>query len=95
MVKPKILIAVPAGIAAIPGLASACAMCGLSPGDTAGHAFNTSVLFMLAGPYVTVSVVGGLLYLSWRKWRKEAAQHAAAAVNDTIAGPKKSTEAGV
>ena len=56
-----------AAIAAAPKVASACAMCGLSPGDHAEHAFNTSVLFMLAGPYLTIGAVGGILYVAWRR----------------------------
>src|SRR5262249_11678375 len=42
--------AVGTAIAAAPQIANACAMCGLSPGDHAGHAYNTSVLFMLSAP---------------------------------------------
>jgi hypothetical protein len=67
-----------AAIAAAPQIANACAMCGLSPGDHTSHAFNTSVLFMLAGPYLTVGAVGGVLYLAWRR-----AQHHAAGPNHT------------
>ncbi|HXW84307.1 MAG TPA: hypothetical protein VEJ86_07870 [Candidatus Binataceae bacterium] len=44
-------------------------MCGLSPGDHAGHAYNTSVLFMLAGPYVVFSLLGGVVYLAYRRSR--------------------------
>ena len=55
----SIVTAILAGIAAAPQFANACAMCGLSPGDSAGHAYNTSVLFMLAGPYITVLAIGG------------------------------------
>ena len=54
-------------LAMAPKVASACAMCGLSPGDHAEHAFNTSVLFMLAGPYLTVGAVGGILFFAWRR----------------------------
>ena len=64
-------------IAMAPKVASACAMCGLSPGDHAEHAFNTSVLFMLAGPYLTIGAVGGILYFAWRR-----AQH-----HENPAGP--------
>jgi len=49
-------------IAVSPRIASACAMCGLSPGDHAGHAFNTSVLFMLASPYVSFAAIGGITW---------------------------------
>jgi hypothetical protein len=54
-------------IAAAPGIASACAMCGLPPGDHAGHAYNASVLFMLAGPYVTFGVIGAVLFWFWHR----------------------------
>jgi hypothetical protein len=50
-----------------PSLATACAMCGLSPGDALGHAFNTSVLFMLLGPYVTFGLIGGAVYFRYRR----------------------------
>jgi hypothetical protein len=53
-----------------PQVASACAMCGLSPGDSAGHAFNTSVLFMLLGPYVTFGAIGGIVVFAIRRGRK-------------------------
>jgi hypothetical protein len=54
-------------VAAAPGLANACAMCGLSPGDHAGHAFNTSVLFMLLSPYVSFAAIGGITYFVYRR----------------------------
>jgi hypothetical protein len=57
-------------IASAPGVASACAMCGLSPGDHAGHAYNTSVLFMLAGPYVTFGLIGGLIFYLWHRAKR-------------------------
>ena len=54
-------------VAASPQIASACAMCGLSPGDHAGHAFNTSVLFMLASPYVSFAAIGGITWFVYRR----------------------------
>lgn len=57
------------------GVANACAMCGLSPGDHAIRAFNTSVLFMLAGPYVTIAAISAILYGAYRRSiRKPAPQ---------------------
>jgi hypothetical protein len=57
-------------VAASPRIAIACAMCGLSPGDHAGHAFNTSVLFMLLSPYVSFAAIGGITYfVYWRSTR--------------------------
>ena len=54
-------------VAAAPRLANACAMCGLSPGDHAGHAYNTSVLFMLLSPYVSFAAIGGITYYVYRR----------------------------
>ncbi len=56
-------------IAVAPRIASACAVCGLGPNDVGGHAFNSSVLFMMAIPYTTVALIGGAFYLTWRKAR--------------------------
>jgi len=54
-------------VAASPRIASACAMCGLAPGDHAGHAYNTSVLFMLASPYVSFAAIGGITWFVYRR----------------------------
>jgi len=54
-------------VAAVPRLANACAMCGLSPGDHAGHAYNSSVLFMLASPYISFFAIGGVVYFVYRR----------------------------
>ena len=54
-------------IALAPQVANACAVCGLGPNDVGGHAFNSSVLFMMAVPYTTVALIGGAVYLTWRK----------------------------
>jgi hypothetical protein len=48
-------------------VASACAVCGLGPNDVGGHAFNSSVLFMMAVPYTTFALIGGAVYLTWRR----------------------------
>jgi len=69
MMKLKGAVSMIAGmlVAASPRIASACAMCGLSPGDHAGHAFNTSVLFMLASPYVSFAAIGGITWYVYRR----------------------------
>jgi len=58
-------------IAMAPRIASACAVCGLGPNDVGGHAFNSSVLFMIAAPYITFAVIGGAIYFAWRKHRAQ------------------------
>ena len=63
------LLAVATGVVVTtaPRIASACAVCGLGPNDVGGHAFNNSVLFMMAVPYTTVALIGGAVYLTWRR----------------------------
>ncbi len=70
--KAAVISIVSVIVSAAPRIANACAMCGLSPGDSAGHAYNTSVLFMLAGPYLTFGSIAGLVYMAyWRTTRRE------------------------
>ena len=69
-------------IALAPQMANACAVCGLGPNDVGGHAFNSSVLFMMAVPYTTVALIGGAFYLTWRKARARREE-------SSIAGPPK------
>lgn len=57
-------------IALAPRAANACAVCGLGPNDVGGHAFNSSVLFMMAVPYGTVALIGGAFYFTWRRARR-------------------------
>jgi len=66
------LLAIATGLASLtiplaPRVASACAVCGLGPNDVGGHAFNSSVLFMMAIPYSTVALIGGAVYFTWRR----------------------------
>jgi hypothetical protein len=54
-------------IALAPRVARACAVCGLGPNDVGGHAFNSSVLFMMAVPYSTFALIAGAVYFTWRR----------------------------
>ncbi len=67
-----------AAFLAVPRIAHACAMCGLSPGDHEIRAFNASVLFMLSAPYLIVAVIGGVLYGAYSLARRKARTDAAA-----------------
>ncbi|MGH7949104.1 MAG: hypothetical protein ACREQF_07770 [Candidatus Binataceae bacterium] len=55
-----------------PDVARACSSCGMDANDKSAAAYKTSVLAMLAGPYVTVLGIGGALYLVWRKSKRES-----------------------
>jgi len=74
--RPKRLLTIASGltaglttmtIALAPRVANACAVCGLGPNDVGGHAFNSSVLFMMAVPYTTCALIGSFVYLAWRR----------------------------
>jgi hypothetical protein len=54
-------------VAAAPRLANACATCGLSDDSHALHAYKSSVLFMLASPYVSFAAIGGITYFVYRR----------------------------
>lgn len=54
-------------LALAPQAANACAVCGLGPNDVGGHAFNSSVLFMMAVPYSTFVLIAGAMYWTWRR----------------------------
>ncbi len=73
------LMAMPAAVLvfAIPKMALACAMCGLPIGDHATHAYNTSVLFMLSGPYFTVAAIGGILFVAYRRAQRKQRESSA------------------
>jgi len=62
-------------VALAPRVAVACAVCGLGPNDVGGHAFNSSVLFMIAAPYLTFAVVGGAMFWAYRAHRKQNSSH--------------------
>ena len=66
-------------VGAVPRVADACAMCGLPPGDTAGHAYNASVLFMLAGPYFPVLAIGAIVFAMWKRAQRRPRGQAATA----------------
>jgi len=66
-VRPNWLAALAATIvAALARDAHACAMCGLPPGDIGTHAYNTSVLFMLATPYTVVLIGAVVAFFAYR-----------------------------
>jgi hypothetical protein len=60
----------PMSIALAPRLANACAVCGLDGNGQASRAFKHSVLFMISAPYVAFMIVGGVMYMAWRKARR-------------------------
>jgi hypothetical protein len=50
-----------------PLAAHACAVCVTGAGDPTADAFNWSVLFLMAMPYLVVGAIGGGLFLTYRR----------------------------
>jgi hypothetical protein len=65
--RAAVMTTIGAILAAAPGLANACATCGLGEGDHAFKAYRSSVLFMLASPYVSFFAIGGVVYFIYRR----------------------------
>lgn len=57
---------------AIPKPAWACAVCGLPAGDHAAHAFDTSILFMMAVPYTVCALAAVVGWCAYRNARRRA-----------------------
>jgi hypothetical protein len=69
--KAAVVTTVTAMVAAAPRLANACATCGLSDADHALHAYKASTLFLVASPYVSFAVIGGVTFLAYRRSRRQ------------------------
>ena len=74
---PAVVVALAAAIALRPAalFAQGCAMCRTAlggPNDPLGVGMNTSILFMMAMPFVMVGSVGAwITYMYWRGGRDE------------------------
>ncbi len=67
--KTEIALALALVMAAanIPAVAQACSVCFSGDGDALTHAFNWSVGFLLAAPYVVAGTIAGCLVLAYRR----------------------------
>ncbi len=76
LVMAKPLAAVAAVFVAVMARdAHACAMCGLPAGDVATHAYNSSVIFMLATPYTVLLIGAVVAFFAYRNGiRRQTAQ---------------------
>ena len=52
---------------ASPLTVEACAVCVTGAGDATTDAFNWSVLFLMAAPYLVVGTIAGGLFLAYRR----------------------------
>jgi hypothetical protein len=67
LMKRQLLAALASGwtaLVSVPMISHACSVCLTGAGDPTADAFNASVLFLMAMPYVVVgSIVGGLIFM--------------------------------
>lgn len=63
------MLALVAAALVFPVIAEACAVCltGAAQNDPAAHAFNWSILFMMAMPYAVLGSIGGWLFYAYRR----------------------------
>jgi hypothetical protein len=58
-------------LAANPSVARACAVCVTGTNDAMSDAFNWSVLFLMAAPYLVVGSIAGVLFYAYRRAAKK------------------------
>ena len=77
--KTKILPFVGVFLAAMPDIARACSVCFADSDDAVSQAFNWSIAFLMAAPYLVVGSIGGSLFYFYRRAvvKREQAEHAA------------------
>lgn len=83
-IKTRVFIAISLGATILPALAQACSVCFAGDDDAVTHAFNWSVGFLLAAPYVIAGTIAGCLVIAYRK---AAATRAALAEQETSDSP--------
>ena len=72
--RAKILLSIAFSVLTLPAVALACSVCFSGDDDAVTHAFNWSVGFLLAAPYVIAGTIAACLVIAYRR---AAAQRAA------------------
>ena len=62
-------------LAAKPSIARACAVCVTGSNDAVSDAFNWSVLFLMATPYLVVGSIAGALFYAYRRAASQTEPH--------------------
>ena len=65
--KVRILLFIISSMATFPAIAQACGVCFSGDDDIVTHAFNWSVGFLLAAPYVIAGSITACLVIAYRK----------------------------
>ena len=66
-VKTRILRAISLGAIFLPAMVQACSVCFSGDDDAVTHAFNWSVGFLLAAPYLIAGTIAGCLVIAYRR----------------------------
>ena len=66
-VKTKILLTISIGAIFQPALVQACSVCFSGDDDALTHAFNWSVGFLLAAPYMIAGTIAACLVIAYRR----------------------------
>jgi hypothetical protein len=77
--KSKILVLIGLLVIAIPDIGAACSVCFTDGDDAVSRAFNWSIAFLMAAPYLVVGSIGGCLFYLYRRAaaKREQAQESA------------------
>jgi hypothetical protein len=65
--QSKVLTVVGLLLAAMPNIARACSVCFTDGDDAVSRAFNWSIAFLMAAPYLVVGSIGGSLFYLYRR----------------------------
>ena len=65
--KSKILVLFGLFLVAIPDITQACSVCFTDGDDAVSRAFNWSIAFLMAAPYLVVGSIGGCLFYLYRR----------------------------
>jgi dipeptide/tripeptide permease len=66
-VKTRILRAISLGAIFLPAMVQACSVCFSGDDDALTHAFNWSVGFLLAAPYMIAGTIAACLVIAYRR----------------------------
>jgi hypothetical protein len=78
LMKSKRLFGISAALAMLaanPSIARACAVCVTGSNDAVSDAFNWSVLFLMATPYLVVGSIAGALFYAYRRTASKTEPH--------------------
>jgi hypothetical protein len=59
-------------LTALPEIARACAVCFSDGDDAVSRAFNWSIAFLMAAPYLVVGSIGGSLFYLYRRMARNS-----------------------